>query len=129
MTDKSDEEVLELGCYVTEFLKEEGGYDGLYRNCQHFLVCLMSYLCPGVKLPTRADEICGGILLFLNPSVKNMKKRIKEARKYCDQRLAEKTQARIPGSFDKTNEKNLEEMPEPSVNSDKNEEDLEKKGS
>jgi hypothetical protein len=91
-TNLSDDEIRELGDLVIQCIKNEGGYHGLWRNCQHFLVFMASYLCPDAVLPTTADALLGGIMLLFKHKHRNMKQRIKIARKFCDDQLAIRVQ-------------------------------------
>ena len=91
-TNLSDDEIRELGELVIQCIRNEGGYHGLWRNCQHFLVFMASYLCPDAVLPTTADALFWGIALLFKHKNRNMKKRIKIARKFCDDQLATRGQ-------------------------------------
>jgi hypothetical protein len=84
----SDPEITRLADLVTEFLKEEGQYHGIFRNCQHWIYMLTSILCPDAKLPTRADEKLS-FFYFFKHSNKNMKERVENAHEYCRRKLEE----------------------------------------
>jgi hypothetical protein len=88
-TNLSDEEISALGQIVLDYIQEvEGGYHGLYRNCQHFLMFLAEFVCPGVKLPKRVDETFGKICLRFKHKSKSTTERIMRAQKYCKDRLS-----------------------------------------
>ena len=91
-TNLSDDKIKELGELVIQCINNEGGYHGLWRNCQHFLVFMASYLCPDAVLPTTADALFGGIILLFKHKHRNMKKRITIARQFCDDQLATRGQ-------------------------------------
>ena len=96
-TPLSNDEIRELAELMIECLRNEGGYHGLWRNCQHFLVFVASYLCPDVVLPTTADSMFWGFILLFKHKNRNMEKRIRVARQYCDDQLAAKRRNRDDG--------------------------------
>lgn len=65
-TSKSDAELDGTAHIIVDYMNIKGGYHGLYRNCQHFLVFLASMVTNEEKFPKRADEIFGGILAIRN---------------------------------------------------------------
>ena len=91
-TNLSDDEIGELGELVIQCIRNEGGYHGLWRNCQHFSVFMASYLCPDAVLPTTADALFGGIVLLFKHKHRNTKKRIRIARQFCDDQLVRRGQ-------------------------------------
>lgn len=91
-TTLSDDEITELGQIAVEYLELEGGYHGLLRNCQHFVVILAHMIFQDVKLPKCVDEVGGGILGKLIHASTKSKERVKKAREYCQRKLVEKTE-------------------------------------
>lgn len=78
---------------------EDGGYHGIFRNCQHFVICLTNYIFNvDVRLPRSADAICGWIMMQLNWGNRSMDKRIRLARNYIDRRQGEKSQNETGGA-------------------------------
>lgn len=93
----SNEEIKEKGETVLKSLNREGGYHGLYRNCQHFTEILSSLILDSEengkrRLPRRADRWCCGLLwVGLWWKFRDMRKRIRRAREfYIQQTVQEK---------------------------------------
>lgn len=82
----SDPEITRMADLVTQFLKEEGRYHGIFRNCQHWICMLTSIICPEAKLPRRADEKFP-VFYYFKHSKKDMKERVEKAHEYCRQKL------------------------------------------
>jgi hypothetical protein len=76
----TDGEIRECGQIVVASLEMEGGYHGLWRNCQHWVTFMAGVLCPNAKLPKRIDQVCGGILKMFKHNSKDEEKRISHIR-------------------------------------------------
>jgi hypothetical protein len=89
-----NDEIHEKAEVVVEFLRKEGGYHGIYRNCQHFIQILSSFMFDSegreIRLPKRADQCLGGVLWLGMWKFRDINKRIKNARALYEEALQEK---------------------------------------
>lgn len=84
----SDPEITKVALLITDYLKEEGRYHGIFRNCQHWIYMLTSILCPNAKLPRRVDQTQCAIFYLFKHSNKDMQERVEKVNEYCRQRIA-----------------------------------------
>jgi len=92
VTTYSDREISLLGQLIVEYMKAEGGgrYHRVFRNCQHFVAFMMSFLCPEAPLPTRADQTPLGISGMFKRHKWDFDCRLSEMRDFCGRRIHEK---------------------------------------
>jgi len=88
-TTLSDSEITTIAKLITDYLKNEGTYHGIFRNCQHWIHMVTSIICPDAKLPLRVDQTGLAIFYLFKHSNRNMKERIEKAQAYYRQRLEE----------------------------------------
>ena len=93
-TTLTNDEIQEKAEVVVEFLRREGGYHGIYRNCQHFIEILSSFIFDRegqqIRLPKRADKCLGGVLWLGMWKFRNIGKRVENAREFYQQTRQEK---------------------------------------
>jgi hypothetical protein len=91
-TTMSDAEISLLGEFIVEFMRCEGTsgrYHGIFRNCQHFVGLLCSFLCPSAPLPARSDQTMFGANRWFKGVKWDFTFRSREARDFVVRRIRE----------------------------------------
>lgn len=94
-TTMSDVEISQLGEFIVEFMGREGTsgrYHGIFRNCQHFVSLLCSFVCPSAPLPHRSDQTVFGANRYFKGAKWNFTFRAREARDFVARRIREETE-------------------------------------